>query len=413
MDNSHHHGAIVTPDFDVADVGILGAGISGLSFAHHAARSGLKCLVLEQAAEPGGCIHTVRAPDGFWFELGAHALYNSYGALLDIIEALGLKDRLQKRSKAPFRVWVDGQVRTVQSQLAMGEMFASAWRAFTERKAGQTVEEYYGRLVGKGNWKRVVGPLLSAVPSQRADAFPAEMLFKRRPRRKQVPRSFTLQGGLSSLVEHLPSAPHITLRTNTEAQAIAREGSLFAIQTSDGGRALVRKLVLALPPAAGARLLAPITAEASAALARIAYAEVMSTGVVVEKRALDFPRISGLAPLADDSFFSVVTRDVVEDERLRGFAFHFRTGISLERRLDHIARVIGAPQADFLHVAEHATSLPSPGRGHADVVAAIDAAIAGRGVYVTGNFFGGIAIEDCVLRSRAECDRLLADFQRE
>jgi len=402
-------GIIVTSDFDIA---VLGAGISGLSFAHQAARAGLQCLILERASEPGGCINTVRIPDGFWFELGAHTLYNSYGSLLDIILALGLKDRVQKRSKAPYRLWVDGKVRSVPSQLAMGELFVSAWRAFTEQKAGRTVEEYYRRLVGRGNWQRVFGPLLAAVPSQRADTFPAEMLFKRRPRHKDFPRTFTFKGGLGSLVERLPRHDHITLRTNVEVQAIAREGGLFAVQTTDSGRALVRKVVLALPPSAGARLLAQVAPEASAALGKVGFAEVTSTGIVVKKRDCRFPRLAGLVPL-DDKFFSVVTRDVVEDERFRGLAFHFRAGLSLDDRLDRIAAVTGTPRASFVHVAEHATSLPSPNRGHAEIVSALDAAIAYQGIYVTGNFFSGLAIEDCALRSRAECDRLLRDLHRE
>jgi protoporphyrinogen oxidase len=40
-------------------------------------------------------------------------------------------------------------------------------------------------------------------------------------------------------------------------------------------------------------------------------------------------------------------------------------------------------------------------------VRAIDQGIAGSRVYVAGNFFGGLAIEDCVLRSAAEAARLL------
>jgi protoporphyrinogen/coproporphyrinogen III oxidase len=398
----------VTSDFDIA---VLGAGISGLAFAHQAARAGLECIVLDRAAEPGGCLHTVRSPDGFWFELGAHTLYNSYGALLDIIDALGMKQRIQKRHKAPFRLWVDGKIRSVPSQLAMGELFASAWRAFTEKKAGHTVEEYYGRLVGKGNWRRVFSPLLSAVPSQRADGFPAEMLFKRRPRRKDFPRTFTFQGGLSSLVEGMTQGEHITLRTNAEVQALTREGALFAIHTADGGKTLARKVALALPPAVAARLLAEIVPDAARVLADIRFTEVTSTGVVVEKQACRFPRLAGLVPL-DDAFFSVVTRDVVEDDRFRGFAFHFRTGLDLDARLERIAAVTGCSRAAFLHVAEHGTALPSPVRGHGETVAALDAAIARGEVYVTGNFFAGLAIEDCALRSRTECERLLHHLQK-
>jgi protoporphyrinogen oxidase len=81
----------------------------------------------------------------------------------------------------------------------------------------------------------------------------------------------------------------------------------------------------------------------------------------------------------------------------------------LAERLDRIAAVTGASRQTFAHVAEHETSLPSPGLGHADIVQAVDKGIAGSRVYVTGNFFGGLAIEDCVLRSVAEATRLVSE----
>jgi protoporphyrinogen oxidase len=109
----------------------------------------------------------------------------------------------------------------------------------------------------------------------------------------------------------------------------------------------------------------------------------------------------------------VVTRDVVEDDRFRGLAFHFRSGLSLDERLNRIAQVLGVPRAQFLHTAEHTTSLPSPGRDHTRIVRMIDAGIAGSSIFLTGNYFGGLALEDCALRSRAETERLLADLHRE
>jgi protoporphyrinogen/coproporphyrinogen III oxidase len=395
----------VTSDFDVA---ILGGGISGLSFALQAARAGLQCVVIEQNAEPGGCIHTIRTPEGFWFELGAHTLYNSYGSLLEMIEAAGGKDQIQKRRKAPFRLLVDNRIRSIPSQLALWELFASAWRVLTLRKEGRTVEEYYGRLVGRGNWKRVVAPLLSAPFSQPTGGFPADMLFKRRPRRKDFPRAFTFAGGLGSLVERMSRHERITIRTGAEVHKVEREGPLVTIDTAEGGRTVARRLALALPPATGARLLAEIAPSTSRALAAIASADIVSTGIVVARDALSFPRVLGLAPL-NDAFFSVVTRDVVEDERYRGLAFHFRSGLSLDERLDRIAGVTGTPRTAFLHVAEHKAQLPSLGRDHAQIVRDIDAGLGNSNVYVTGNYFGGLAIEDCVLRSRAEVDRLLRE----
>jgi protoporphyrinogen oxidase len=394
----------VKSNFDVA---ILGAGISGLAFANHACRAGLRTVLFEKSSEPGGCIHTARTPEGFWFELGAHTLYNSYGSLLELITATGLRDRIARRAKAPYRLFVDGKVRSVPSQLALGELLASAWHAFNTRKQGLTVGGYYGRLVGQRNWKRVFSPLLSAVPSQRADDFPAEMLFKRRPRHKDVPRTFTIMGGLSTLVDRLVHDPHLTLRLDSQAQALTRTEQGYAVTTSDATLLEARHLVLALPPNEAARLLPSIAPAASVALARIPTAAIVSTGVVLAKEDLPFPRIAGLVP-CDDVFFSAVSRDVMPDARFRALAFHFRAGLSRDERLDRIAAVTGAQRARFLHVAEHETSLPSPGLGHADLVRTIDEALATSGIFLTGNYFGGLAIEDCVLRSTAEAARLLS-----
>jgi protoporphyrinogen oxidase len=399
----------VNPSFDDEfDVAVLGAGISGLSFAHHSARAGLRTLVIEEAAKAGGCIHTVRTPEGFWLELGAHTLYNSYGSLLEVVAALGLGEHILRRQKAPYRLLRDGKLRSVPSQLALGELFTSAWRIFSERKDGRTVGDYYGRLVGKRNWRRVFAPLLSAVPSQRADDFPAEMLFKQRPRRKDLPRSFTLEGGLATLIERLVRDDGITVQMNRGARAITRTERGFLVDTSDGASVETRNLVFAVPPDAAARLLLPIAPSTAAALARIRTAAIESTGVVMAKRDLSIPRLAGLVPV-DDIFFSAVSRDVVPDDRFRALAFHFRAGLSRDERLDRIAAVTKTTRANFVHIAENATSLPSPGLGHADIVRAIDKSIAGSRIFITGNYFGGLAIEDCVLRSVAESQRLVSE----
>jgi len=121
---------------------------------------------------------------GFWFEMGTHTLYNSYGSLLAIIDDLGLRDSMLTRKRAPFRLLVEGKLRSIPSQLSLAELFASAWHAFSECKQGQTVADYYGKLVGRHNWKRVFAPLFAAVPSQPVDNFPAEILFKSAPAAK-------------------------------------------------------------------------------------------------------------------------------------------------------------------------------------------------------------------------------------
>jgi protoporphyrinogen oxidase len=393
---------------DNLDVVVLGAGISGLCLAHHVARAGRKVLVLESAAQPGGCFRSERQPADFWFEMGAHTLYNSYGSLLSIIDELGLRDRMLTRQKAPFRMLVDGKLRSIPWRLSLPELFASAWHAFSERKQGRTVADYYGRLVGRRNWKRVVAPLFATVFSQPADKFPAEMLFKKRTRRKDIPRSYTFAGGVQTLTDRIAAEPGITVRTNAQVHALAREDGGFVVEIAGGDRVVARRLALALPAPVAANLLASLAPEIATALSSIQTAKIESVGVVAEARHVHLPRLAGIVPV-DDTFFSVVTRDVVPDERLRAFTFHFRAGLTLDHRIDRICAVTGLGRDQLDCVATHSTSLPSLSLGHAGIAKEIDRHLPASGIYITGNYFGGLAIEDCSLRSAKEAARLLAE----
>ena len=103
-----------------------------------------------------------------------------------------------------------------------------------------------------------------------------------------------------------------------------------------------------------------------------------------------------------------MTRDVVADPTWRGFVFHFRPGHTEDDKLARIAALLGIERGDIAYRAERRTVLPSPVLGHRDVVVGLDAALAAERIAVTGNWFAGLSIEDCVLRSRAEWQRVAA-----
>jgi UDP-galactopyranose mutase len=84
-----------------SEVIVVGGGISGLAFAMRAVGAGHTVRVLERGASVGGCIQTARGDDGYWFELGAHTVYNSYGGLIELIERAGVLERVLER--APVR----------------------------------------------------------------------------------------------------------------------------------------------------------------------------------------------------------------------------------------------------------------------------------------------------------------------
>ena len=395
------------------DVVVIGAGISWTSFAFHAARAGQRVLVVERETRAGGCLHTERTDTGFWYELGAHTCYNSYQTFLELIEGCGLAGELEVRGKPVLRFLAGNELVPGQNlgllwrQLDKCELLRALPRWRGAQKEGQSVRAYYSRLIGAGNYERVLAALLAAVPSQPADDFPAEMLFKQRARRRDVPRSFTLKGGLQRVVEGVLRQPRIETRLGRTARAIERAGAGFRVHLDDGERCAARILALAVPPSEAAMLLAAIAPRAAACAAEVKETAIESLGFALPSAAVSLPYATFLVPRGD-CFHSCVTRDVVPDARWRAFTFHFRPETGRAQRLQRAAEVLHLRSHEFLAVTERRGVLPAPTLGHERRVRALDQELAGLSLAVTGNWFGGLAIEDCVQRSRAEWQRVSA-----
>lgn len=392
---------------------VIGGGISGLAFAWHAARAGRRPIVLEGGPRLGGCLDS-RRHDGFWFELGAHTLYNSYGALLEIAQAGPNKPTLVARGEARkvFALLRDGKLTTmgplsVFKQFGFWQLASHAPRALFARKAGRTTREHWSKVVGPRNYEQILAPFLSAVPSQVVDDFPADgpgSLFKKRPRDKAVIKSFTFDGGTGAIVDAIVAAG-VEARVDCKVTALHRTTGGHRVELADGTSLEAETVALAIDPAAAARLLAPAHAALATEVARVRTVELDSVGVVVAADAVTLPALAFVVPPAD-VFWSAVTRDPVPDAARRAFTFHFKPGLDRAARLRRITEVLGVGEERFATVVERRTTLPSPGRDHADVVAAIDRALPTTGLAVTGNYFAGLAIEDCVARSKAEWARV-------
>ena len=395
------------------DAIVIGGGVSGTSFAFHAARAGRRVLLLEREPRFGGCLHTERGPGDFWFELGAHTCYNSYGALIEMLEGCGLMGALQPRAKPRLR-FLEGDRVLPGENLGLllrlmnkVELARFLPHAFGARQDGQTVRGYYSAIVGPTNYERVLGPMLSAVPSQKADDLPADMLFKKRPRRKDVIRSFTLRGGLQGVCEAAAATPGVTARRGTAVRRVEKTAGGFAVTLDDGSREEAAVLSVATPPREAAGLLTDANPDIAARLARIRETSVDTLAVALRsEKASRIPASTFLIP-RQDAFFSVVTRDVVPDPKFRAFTFHFRPGQSPEERMRRATRLLGVEPRDLDAAAERRTVLPSPVLGHREIVAELDRLLDGAPLALTGNWFGGLSIEDCVRRSRGEWERVV------
>ena len=210
-----------------------------------------------------------------------------------------------------------------------------------------------------------------------------------------------MQGGLGAVVDAVAARPGVELRTGVLVREVRRTGDAYEVVTSTGASFASRGLALAVPPSMAAPLLRGVHPELAAQLSRVKMASVETLGVVVPREKVGLPEMAFLVPL-DDVFHSAVTRDPVPDASFRAFAFHFRPGHGHEEKLARVAEVLKVDRGDLVDVEEKTTVLPSPVLGHDGLVREIDRLLEGSSLALTGNYFEGLAIEDCVQRSRAE-----------
>jgi UDP-galactopyranose mutase len=177
--------------------------------------------------------------------------------------------------------------------------------------------------------------------------------------------------------------------------------------TEAGDRFEAPTVAIATPPGSASALLRGVAPELATVVARVGESEVETMAFAVRSDRVSLPPSTFLIPL-DDVFHSVVTRDSVPDAQWRGFAFHFRPGLSAEARLARAQQVLKVQRTDIEDLTERRTLLPSPVLGHEAIVHEVDRLTAGGRLAVTGNWFAGLSIEDCVERSQLEWKRVAA-----
>ncbi len=394
------------------DMIIIGGGISGLSMAWYSQQAGLSTLLLEQQASVGGLFDSRQAPEqtkDFWLELGTHSCFNSYQHLLDIMEHCQLLPQVQKKQVSTFRLWRDGQLLKIPSQLRWGHLMLSMPRLFVTQKHGLSVRDYYQRIFSKANYEAVLRHAFNAVICQAADQFPADLLFRKRKRRKDVIKSFTMPQGIQQIALNFAqqlTQHQVDIQISTTVQAIQPLDKGFQVETSSGEQMQCRYLVLATPVTDAAQLLQGYSPALAESLAKIRTASVESVAVVVPHNALKLQPLAGIIGI-DAPFYSVVSRDYLPDEQYRGFTFHFKPQqLDETQQQQLIAQVLGVSPEQFIWSARKTNTLPALDMEHYQVLMDIGSALNDLPLGLTGNYLMGVSVEDCVSRSWQEFQRL-------
>jgi oxygen-dependent protoporphyrinogen oxidase len=391
------------------DVVVVGGGISGLSLAYYCVKAGMKTTLLEKNDTIGGSFSSHQySANGkkFWLELGAHTCYSSYQNLLDIVEGSGMTSSIIPRAKVPFTLYVDGKVKSIVSQLNIPELLVSAPNLFKLKKTGQSVKSYYSRIVGEKNYTDVLSHFFNAVPSQPTDDFPADMMFKSREKRKDVLKNYTFKHGLQSVTRAIAATNGLNLFSSNDVSSVEYVDDRYIIRAGDGGGYSAKTLVLATPSSVSAMLLRDINPDIANHLGQLKAAQVDSVGVIVQKANIALKPVAALIS-PNDVFYSVVSRDTVPDDNYRGFTFHFKPGLDDKTKRARITEVLGVSFSKIEQTVSKINTVPTLRLGHHKWLENMDTMLAGKkNLLLTGNYFGGMAIEDCVCRSKSEFERL-------
>ena len=391
------------------DVVVIGGGISGLSLAYYCVQAGMKTTLLEKTDTVGGSFVSPQySANGkkFWMELGAHTCYSSYQNLLDIVEGCGVTNTIIPRAKVPFTLFVDGKIHSIVSQLNIPELLVSVPNLFKLKKTGLSVRSYYSKIVGERNYEQVIRHFFNAVPSQQTDDFPADMMFKSRAKRKDVLKNYTFKHGLQSVARAIAAKSGLNVFTSQDVNSVVYKDGLYEIKSAGGGEYSAKTIVLATPSLVASKLLQESNPDIAKHLAQLKAADVDSVGVIVRKENIKLKPVAALIS-PNDVFFSVVSRDTVPDENYRGFVFHFQPGLDEKTKRSRITEVLGIGFSKIEHTEARHNTVPTLQLGHHQWLEKTDALLKGKkSLLLTGNYFGGMAIEDCVSRSKSEFSRL-------
>jgi len=394
---------------------IIGGGISGISFAHKLSRLGKTILILEKDRQAGGQIQTYTTatyPD-FWVEMGAHTCYNSYTHLLSMLFEAGLKDEIRSVDKCSYMLSTEKGIKSMFSQISCLSLMLRGMKIFFSSKTGKSVKEYFRPILGKKNYDKLFSKMFRAVICQQADDYPAQFFLKKRKDRfNEMPRKFSFNGGLASMINAIITQDKLSVLTSTEVTGITYKEKTYQIQTSGGQLYEARNIALATNPQVSAQILKDLAPDISRLFKTIPLSYSDTLNVIIEKEKLDLKPVAGIISTSDE-FMSAVSRDVIKHPQLRSFSFHFiKDGKNKDEQLALVCRVLNIQKKDIVSHAFTTHILPSPHKEHTSIANQIEAIRKNDRIFFLGNYYYGLSLEDCVHRSNDEFERYKRIFNK-
>lgn len=434
-------------------IGIIGAGISGLTLAYELQQRGVDYHLWEASGEPGGYIRSRRDGD-YLRELGPNSLLGDE-ELLQWLDKLGLASDLvfsKPVSKARY-IFRNGQYRQLPSgppSLLFGGFFS--WKTklaiFRERNnktvspPGETLAQFFRRRFSDEIVDYALGPFVAGIyagdPEQLlvSETFPVLLQYEKEygsvlrgliknqssTGRKQ---SFSFREGMQTLPNAL--AVGLTgLSLNDAVQRISRDGDGWRVDSSTGSQ-FVDQLVLCIGADAAAQLVAPQYSELADALRRVEYPSMTAVHSVYKRADVSHPLngFGGLNPKVEKRFCaghiwssSIFDYRCPADEVLFTTFVGGTTGASNARQSDDVlyknvhqelAESFGirAEEPVFKAIYRWEKAIPQYNTAIVAVKQLVNS-MHSDNLLVCANWYGGLSLSDCLAKARKLAEQLVS-----
>jgi oxygen-dependent protoporphyrinogen oxidase len=444
------------------DVAIIGAGVSGLTAAYDLQRAGLKVVVLERQQHIGGNAISERF-DGFLMEHGPTTLNALVPDASQLACELALdRERIELGNGVCKRYLRDGQKLhgvsihpagfLTSSYLSfaarlrvMGEMFASLDSGHED----ETVYQFAVRRFGREFAEKVMDPLVAGMFA--GDARKLSMisvlpkLVKLEAEHGSVTRGvlaakrgsepakrlFSFRNGVGALPLALAGKLADKIQTGVTVKSIKRRLEDYSIDIHAHGRMHARHVILAVQPHVAAHLLENVD-EVSATAAAAIVAPPLSVVFMAYGRQQVDHKLDSLGFLSVRNRQSIITgaqflSTMFEGRAPNGFvtiaayvggARNPAAGLmnrndivnQVHQELSDLLQIKGTPVV--ARVRQWARSLPQYEVGHREKIAVLTTINErSQGLFVTGNYLGGVSIANCIAQARETADQLVEGLE--
>ncbi len=451
------------------DTLIIGAGISGLATAFRLQRSGFEILVLEKSDHIGGAILSEQH-DGFLIDYGPNSTLDTSPKIRGFIKAVGVEEsRVNANASASRRYVLRGGVlqplpmnppQFLKSKLfswkAKLRLFAEPFISPAPADKEETIAEFVKRRLGQEFLDYAINPFVAgvyagdperlSVRSAVAKIYALEKNYgslikgaikgaKERKKRTETDKTraqlFSFQNGMAELVEGLKKNLRENIQTKTEIKRIYRNDDSWRVEYTQAGQSKIvtaKSVIFTTPAYVTASLLQPFDSTLSEKLHEIVYPPVAMVFLGFKKqppcRPLD--GFGFLVPKVEKrNLLGTIWSSTIFPNRapeggiaLTTFVGGMRQPELVSRDDDELLKLVQndlreimglAGQPDIVKIKRWEKAIPQYELGHQQRIEAAENFERNHpGIFISGNFRGGISVGDCIVQSEGVAEKVAA-----